>query len=744
MRCNGTRHFECLATPRMVPGCGFQLYVRQVFMSDSLNLSADPELLAGFLDESRDLLGGIADQLVALEHNQGQLQLVESIFRAAHSIKGNSAFFGFLKAKHLAHRLENVLDAIRKARLIPDHEVVSLLLRGFDTLTTIFERLRQGGLEIDDLTAFETLLADASAQEARAGEGSDIDWSVVRKDITAAEKSLAQLPDDARWSVQILIRHLRRCDPSKGNSVADALAKVVTPSAGPLAELARILTPPLDGLLAPEASELVRIALEAIATAAADEAAKGLASDLLDGYRTFTEAMGFDPLLRDFLRERLDRIPTMPGFALLISTSSPAPQTVIPEVTAPTSASTTEAPAAVAKTMRVSEERIDTFLHYVGELLVVGDQFSHLHSQTRQLSAVGGSSVQRLSHDLRRANESFAELSNKLQKAIMAIRKVQVRPLLQKIPRIIRETALAKGKEIHVELLGEALEIDKSLIDLLDAPITHMSRNAADHGIEMPDDREKAGKPRMGTVLVTVTETSASIVLSIADDGKGLDLVRIRAKAESLGIVKPGAVFSERDLINCIFAPGLSTADQVTEISGRGVGMDVVKRAIEDSGGAINITTTAGVGSKFTLTMPKRVTTRIMPGYLVRLGSRLFAIPLERIRETFAFVPDQITTVAGRGRCILRHNEVLPVVSLAEVTGLDGHPHDGRRILVTIQSRDRRVAIEVDGVAGVQKVVVRDIVGLPVPLKLISGGALMGDGTVALVLDAESLILGTA
>ena len=712
-------------------------------MSETPNLNADPELLAGFLDESRDLLAGIADQLVALEQQPDNLRLVEGIFRAAHSIKGNSAFFGFLKAKHLAHRLENVLDAVRKARLVPDSDVISLLLRGFDALTAIFERLRQGGAELEDMVAFEALLGDASTQEARAGDGAEIDWVVVRKDIAAAEKALSLVPDDARWSVQTLIRHLRRCDPQISAHAPAAIAMVVkaVSIAGPLGDLQRILTPPLDGLLAPEASEQVRVALEALVKVAADEPAQQLAAEMMDGYQTFTSAMGFDPLLREFLLERLQRVGSMPGFATL---NAP---TVVAEATGVSAQGTSGSghePAPVAKTMRVSEERIDTFLHYVGEMLVVGDLFNHIQVQTRHLTGSAGAPALKLARDLRRANESFADLSNKLQKAIMAIRKVPIRPLLQKIPRIIRDTALAKGKEIHVEMLGEGMEIDKSLLDLLDAPITHMARNAADHGIEAPADREASGKPPTGLVMVAVSETSSSLVLTIEDDGKGLNLPRIRAKAESLGIIKPGAELGERDLINCIFAPGLSTAEQVTEVSGRGVGMDVVKRAIEDAGGLITITTQAGNGSKFAITLPKRVTTRIMPGYLVRLCDRIFAIPLDKVRETFAFQADDLTTVNGRGRCILRHDEVLPILSLADATGFPYAQVCERRILVTVESRGRRVAVEVDGVAGVQKVVVRDILGLPIPLQLVSGGALMGDGSVALVLDAESLVAGAA
>ena len=705
---------------------------------DGPNLSADPELLAGFFDETRDQLSTISDQIVSLESHPDSMPTIESIFRAAHSIKGNAAFFGFLRAKGLAHRLENLLDALRKGKLRADRAVVTTLLEGFDRLSAIFERVRSGGLEVADQADYDAMLERIGVQEGRiAGSSREVDWEQVRKDMDLAEASFALLPDDVRAAVQSLLRHLRTLDPG----AATEAAKVHAVTSGPLAELEALLGPVFEGLLDPAKTTRVKELLDIVAAAASCDVSKGLAAEMLDGYNTFVEAMGFDPMLREFLRERLAKVPGINGFASLLP---PPPAVEVhaeePGTTAIKAEDSAKAATPSAKTMRVSESKIDTFLHYVGELLVVGDMFDHL--QGRAMSIADGSRPQshRLARDLRRANETFGELSNKLQQAIMGIRKVPIKPLLQKVPRIVRDAAQAKEKECAVRLEGEDVEIDKSLVDLLDAPLTHMSRNAADHGVEKPDDRERAGKSRTGTIIVRAVETSSSIVLTIEDDGGGMNLERIRQKAEQLGIVQPGAVMTEQDIMTCIFAPGLSTAEVVTDISGRGVGMDVVKRAIEDAGGSIQIWTEKGVGTRFTISLPKRVTTQILPGYLIRLRGQLFVVPLDRVRETFRITGQEITSIAGRGECLMRHGDVLPLLGLSDALGLESREPSSRRTVVTLDASRRRVAVEVDQVVGVQKVVIRDIVGLPTTNALLAGGALMGDGGVALILNVDALI----
>lgn len=388
-----------------------------------------------------------------------------------------------------------------------------------------------------------------------------------------------------------------------------------------------------------------------------------------------------------------------------------------------------------SKTMRVSEASIDTFLHYVGELVVVGDLFDHLG---RRLGALPGAGP--LARDFRRAGDTFAGLSNQLQRSIMAIRRVPLRPLLQKVPRLVRDVAQAGGKDIAVAVQGEEVEVDKALIELLDAPLTHLVRNAADHGIETPERRRKAGKPATGTITVTAVEGERDLVLTIADDGAGLDLAAIRRKGEQQGLIQPGQALGGQDLVSLIFASGVSTAAAVTDISGRGVGLDVVKRAVEDAGGAIQVASEPGRGAVFTVRLPKGVSTQIIAGYLVRAHGHAFVLPLERVRETFKVLPDEVGEIAGGALVVRRGGQVLPLLPLPRVFGADGPPVPARGGPVVVAlSRRQPLALAVDAVLGVHKVVLRPLQGLPEDGLLFTAGALLGDGAVALVLDLDRL-----
>jgi len=385
--------------------------------------------------------------------------------------------------------------------------------------------------------------------------------------------------------------------------------------------------------------------------------------------------------------------------------------------------------------MRVSEAHIDTFLEYVGELLVIGDMFNHLQ---KRLYAENISAS--MLTDFRRTTEHFSALSDNLQKSIMSIRKIPVRGLLQKVPRLVRDVAVTSHKEIAVETEGNEILIDKSLVDILDAPLTHMVRNAADHGVEPPDARVCANKPRQGRVVVSVQELPNNIVLSVRDDGAGLNLPAIRGKAEAMGLIKPGQPMGEQDIVNFIFQSGVSTATCVTDVSGRGVGMDVVKRTTEQMGGSIHVRTEAGKGSTFEVVLPTKVTTQIIQGFLVEVGDHDFLLPLERVYETAQLNDDDRGRVCGKAECILRHGKVLSVLPLAELLGLDPiQPRDAIHTVVTVTSGRDAFLLPVDGVLGVRQVVFRPIQGLQKDSDAISGAALLGDGSVALILDVDKL-----
>jgi len=317
-----------------------------------------------------------------------------------------------------------------------------------------------------------------------------------------------------------------------------------------------------------------------------------------------------------------------------------------------------------------------------------------------------------------------------------------VRTLLQKAPRLVRDIASAAGKQIEVVLEGESVEVDKSRLDLLEGPLTHIVRNSSDHGIEPPAERLAAGKSAQGTITLRAESSEGWFSLAISDDGRGLDLDAIRRKGESLGLVRPGEVLTEQTIIDLIFSSGLSTAERVSDVSGRGVGMDVVRRAIAETGGDIGIYTERGKGTTVTLRVPSAVATQIIRTYLVQEGDGIFGIPLDRVRECFAL--DQQEERRTRTEMVRRHEQVLPLVALGQTlesrpaTGLNG---SSRRILVQVERRGRPLVLSVDGILGVRQVVVRPMTGLSKQqeTRQYLGAALLGDGRLALVLDLDQL-----
>lgn len=621
-------------------------------MSDDLDLRADPELLAAFLDETQEAFDRLDALFVALEREGNSRETLEAIFRPVHSFKGNAGFFGLLEAKRLAHELETMLDHLRKGRARIDRGLTDLLLAGIDELKGVVVRLRAGGPEIADPAAHQSLLLSLCGAASRATDGQP-DWEQARRDLQVLE---ARAPADGET-----LEALRRLQAVIQGCLARTGSIAKGPAPGPAPDQPSALEPRKAAAAAPSRG---------------------------------------DGGTGEHVSDRIGRD--------------------------------------AAKTMRVSEASIDTFLHYVGELVVVGGLFDHLG---RRLAALPGAAP--LARDFRRAGDTFSGLSNQLQRSIMAIRRVPLRPLLQKVPRLVRDVAQARGKEIAVELRGEEIEVDKALIELLDAPLAHLVRNAADHGIEDPARRRAAGKPATGTISIAVVEGERDLTLTIADDGAGLDLAAIRRKGEQNGLIQPGQPLGEQDLIGLIFASGVSTAAAVTDISGRGVGLDVVKRAVEDAGGAIQVATEPGKGTRFQVRLPKGVSTQIITGYLVRAHGHAFVLPLDRVRETFKVVLADLSAIAGGGRVVRRGEQVLPLLSLPRVFGSPGEvvPEAGGPVVVAMVRR-RAMALAVDAVLGVQKVVLRPLQGLPEAGLLFTAGALLGDGTVALVLDLDRLQQG--
>lgn len=614
-----------------------------MMVSSAYGSDLDRAVLCEFIDESQDMLRDIENLLLAAEQNPRDLGLINQIFRPAHSIKGNSAFFGLMRIKELAHALESVLDKIRKSSLAINAAMIQELLAGFDALMLMFARVREGQPEVaddDDFRSTVTKLEELAKTERR--EPQEEIWGSLVDKLDRVVRKLDLSDREAMVEVESLLSQMRQASVS----------------------------PP------------------------AEQASKTVLEPTSEQQKTEARS---EPTLNLRAADGKER----------------------------------------DKTMRVQESQIDEFLGYVGELIVVGEMFGHLqqrlHGDRREVES-----------DFRRVNETFSSLSSSLQRSIMALRMIPMQKLLDRAPRLVRDVAQASGKQIEVRLQGGDVMADKHLLEVLDAPFTHLIRNAADHGIEMPEDRKSAGKGESGTIEVMVRHVGPMIELVVRDDGRGLNEPAIRKKAVDMGLLTEGDALDRETLVDLLFQSGVSSAETISDISGRGVGLDVVKSQVNQNGGRIDVSYEEGKGTEFVIALNSAVTTQILAGFLVLVGPETFVLPMEKVHEASRITQDEVTDVARRGRCVQRHGELLPLIDLRMVFGSPSSggevEADAELLIVSVLVGGHDYALVVDEVPGVQQVVVKPIDGVNGMPEWFTGGALTGDGTVALVLDLDALI----
>lgn len=385
------------------------------------------------------------------------------------------------------------------------------------------------------------------------------------------------------------------------------------------------------------------------------------------------------------------------------------------------------------RSMRIPEASMDHFLEQIGELMGLEEQFRYLGKRL-----VSGNDLEGATADLRQAVEQFGHLSTKLSGSVLELRRLEAKPLLQKVVRICRDLANATGKSIDPVVQGEDVRIDKSYLELLDAPLVHMVRNSCDHGLEPAAERIAKGKPPMGTVAVTLSELDESIVMEVTDDGRGLDLPALRRKGIELGMVREDAAFTENDAVQILFRSGVSTATSVTEISGRGVGMDVVKREIEGAGGRIDAKNRPGLGCTFLVTLPRSVTTRITDGFLFRCGTDRFVIPMKLVIETFTTDSAVVSRLPEGGETVLFRGKMLRLVQPLDLLDTPTTP-GGSSVFVRIKAKGKEFVLRVEEVLGVQRTVIKPMEEFCRAGGLFAGAALVGDGGLALVASEDGL-----
>ncbi len=679
-----------------------------------------------FFEEAGENLETMEQMLLNLDLETADDEELNAIFRCAHSVKGGAATFGFADVAELTHQMETLLDKLRRHELTPTAAMVDVLLQSGDALKAQLARHQGNGAGAVDTSA---LLATIRGQLGGPGAAPAAPAPVVVAAPAPAAVTAAPAAAPGLRSLELTVGPLD--DPATADNLVE-LFKEIT-------DLGTI--EPLDAgrdadgmrrfkvVTASEDSEL----LDLFSFHVAREQVKLL--PLTAGYGFHEGAPGApepeqvaapDPSYGFF-----DDAPGAPA-----SVSAPAAAPVAAPTPSPHAAAaarvdkvaTAAAAPAESSTLRVSVEKVDQLINLVGELVI-----------TQAMLAQNGKAIDTgLYQQLAKGLADLERNTRDLQEAVMSIRMIPMSLVFNRFPRMLRDLAAKLNKKVEMVQIGESTELDKGLVEKITDPLTHLVRNSCDHGIELPAERLAKGKPEHGTISLRASHQGGSIVIEVRDDGKGLNRGKLIAKARERGIDAPDTM-ADADVWSLIFAPGFSTAEVVTDVSGRGVGMDVVKKNITALGGTVEIDSAEGYGMTVRVRLP--LTLAIMDGMSVGVGEEVYILPLNSVVESFQVQPGLIKTIGGSGRVVEVRDDYMPVLDLERLFNVPRFDHgQTSNIMVVVEAEGGRVALLVDSLLGQQQVVVKNLESNYRKVDEMSGATIMGDGRVALILDVGALV----
>ncbi|MCB1388346.1 MAG: chemotaxis protein CheA [Rhodobacteraceae bacterium] len=661
-----------------------------------------------FFAECEELIESLTEGLDTVASGNWDSETINAIFRAVHSIKGAAGAFGFTDLVTFAHAYETVLDLIRSDKLEIAPEVLRLITRSSDALAELVDTTRdQGGASLDplrDLIAeLENTAADARADAAPEPEFTWAPLALLPIEIEPDTEGSV----DIRFTPQAAF-YANGHEPGRFFGALGALGRLET-----RCDASRV--PPLDAFDFDQAYLDWDLTLHG----GADEAAIRDVFAFADGLCTLTVTT----------TATTEDTPA-PGVPDLPASAPPSGEPVESPAApmAPRAAQAKGPAAAVQTTLRVDPERVDRLINSVGELII-----NHaVISQKLESCGLGTDS------EIMAALDDYRYLAREIQEAVMSIRAQPVKTLFQRMGRVVREAGEATGKPVAFISEGESTEIDKTILERLADPLTHMLRNSVDHGLESAERRRAAGKAEVGSVRLSAAHRSGHVVIEVSDDGAGLDRDRILAKAQEKGLVAPEVKLTEPEIDNLLFAPGFSTAENVTSLSGRGVGMDVVKTTITSLGGKVGITSVPGEGSTFTISLP--LTLAVLDGMIIGVGAETMVLPLSSVVETVRPSRRDIHEIAGELVLSVRGTYV-PIVDLALLFGMrSAKGQSTERSYVLLDAGGSSIAVAVDAIQDQRQVVIKSLEGNYGTVPGIAAATILGDGKIALIIDSEALV----
>jgi two-component system chemotaxis sensor kinase CheA len=695
-----------------------------------------------FFQECEELLGELEAGLLALQAGEGDEETVNAVFRAVHSVKGGAGAFGLESLVRFAHTFETTLDKVRSGALKADEAVLKVMLRATDVLSDLVQAAKTDSTveagrvaEVsEDLEAFWGPSEGHSAAPAAAAEGEPDEWGFTP--VAFAPMPVIAPAGPPVWTIFF---KPSAATYAKGNDAILLIRELERLGSCEVTVDAASL-PSFDELSVEEAYLAWTIKL----TSEEGEAAIRDVFDFVSGdcELKIEAAAAAAPAPLALPELPLPSLPPIMDLPVL-APSLPQPalaaaepeQRDVPPAEGPADphprdkAAKKEAAPSAQPTIRVDLERVDRLIDLVGELVI---------NQAMLAQRVGEMDLTRASN-VALALESLEQLTREIQDSVMAIRAQPVKSVFQRMPRLVRETASMTGKQVKLITEGEGTEVDKTVIERLSDPITHMLRNAIDHGLETPEERIAAGKPAEGTVRLAALHRSGRIVIEVGDDGKGINRQRVRELAVARGVISADQTLSDDEVDNLIFAPGFSTAKAVSDLSGRGVGLDVVKRSIQSLGGRISIASKAGQGSTFTMSLP--LTLAVLDGMVVSVGEQTLIAPLAAIVETLKPKKSDIRRL-GTGMLLAVRDAIVPLIDVGVALGWRSEPIDPTTGVVLLVECEVGgcAALLVDAIQGQRQVVIKSLEQNFQRVESIAAATILGDGRVALILDIDTIV----
>jgi two-component system chemotaxis sensor kinase CheA len=696
-----------------------------------------------FFEEAGENLDQMEQMLLQLDLENADDEELNAIFRCAHSIKGGAATFGFADVAELTHQMESLLDKLRRHELKPTAPMVDVLLESSDALRSLLARHQGKSVEPPATASLVQRISQLAQGQVPVPVPTAAPAPVAASFATAPVPAPAPIPETPKAAhpvangVRVLEIHVGPMDdPAEADSIAELFRDITglgTIEALPCDQSTKRVyrahtsasdTDLMDLFTFHVSKEHIRID-EIASGSGVETAAAPAATETIDA----PAAAAADTSSKDF--GFFDDAPGAPAPA-----AAPAASVVeaTPAIAAPQPASKAETKSASSasqmesSTLRVSVSKIDQLINLVGELVITQ---AMLAQKSRELDAAVNQPLLAGLADLDRNTRD-------LQEAVMSIRMIPMSVVFNRFPRMLRDLASKLGKKVELVTHGEATELDKGLVEKITDPLTHLIRNSCDHGLELPEERRAKGKSEQGTITLAASHQGGSILIEVRDDGKGLSREKLLSKAREKGIDAPDTM-SDSEVWNLIMAPGFSTAEVVTDVSGRGVGMDVVKKNIASLGGTVEIDSSEGYGMSVKVRLP--LTLAIMDGMSVRVSDEVYILPLASVVESFQIKPSDINTVAQGAQLVKVRDEYMPVIELERVFNVPRFEFNATSpIMVVVESDGARVALMVDELLGQQQVVIKNLESNYRRVPNISGATILGDGKVALILDTSGLV----